>query len=275
MGKINAAWRVAMSTMGRNFTKAEHDAGWPESLKHGQLAALQYPYVKGEPAKIRLARDRAGDILSACKSGELLHTATTVTVTPPPLPIQRRNEFASSEWLNEFGRFGSLGARNGRITSQPTPQPHDVTTYTVTAQAFAAWLAAQKETPSEHIAAWFEAVGVNTQPEAPPVPTATPATVTTQTTKHRDLLAPLVEAAQKACDSATDAAAVFTKLKTWAQEDKPRAPLVGVTEDGRIQWRDSNDTPKELDKKALAKRLQRQQKTPATTPPGKQLRRIK
>ena len=156
--------------MGQNFTKAEHDAGWPESLKHGQLAALQYPYVKGEPAKIRLARDRAGDILSACKSGELPHTATTVTVTPPPLPIQRRNEFASSEWMNEFGRFGSLGVRNGRITSQTNPQPHDVTTYTVTAPAFAAWLAAQPETPSEHIAAWFEAVGANTQPEAAPVP---------------------------------------------------------------------------------------------------------
>ena len=173
MGKINAAWRVAMSTMGQNFTKAEHDAGWPESLKHGQLAALQYPYVKGEPAKIRLARDRAGDILSACKSGELPHTATTATVTPPPLPIQRRNEFASSEWLNEFGRsnefgrFGSLGVRNGRITSQPPPQPHDVTTYTVTAPAFAAWLAAQPEPPSEHIAAWFEAVVAGAALDAP------------------------------------------------------------------------------------------------------------
>lgn len=160
-----------MSTLGQNFTKAEQDAGWPETLKHGQLAALQYPYSKGETARIRLARDRAGDILSACKSGELPHTATTVTVTPPPLPIQRRNEFASSEWTNEFGRFGSLGVRNGRITSQTNPQPHDVTTYTVAAPAFAAWLAAQPETPSEHIAAWFEAVGVNTQPEAAPVPT--------------------------------------------------------------------------------------------------------
>ena len=108
-----------------------------------------------------------------------------------------------------------------------------------------------------------------------PVPAATPATATTQTTKHRDQLAPLVDAAQKASASANDAAAVFTILKTWAQKDSPRPPLAGVTEDGRIQWRDSNDSPKELTKKALTSRLKRQQERPATTPPGKQLRRIK
>jgi len=156
-----------MSTLGQNFTKAEHDAGWPESLKHGQLAALQYPYVKGEPAKIRLARDRAGDILSACKSGELASTATTVTVKPKPPKLPRRNQFASDAWLMKDGFITVM-----KTTS--STQPHDVTTYTVTAPAFAAWLAAQPETPSEHIAAWFEAVGGNTRPEAAPMPTATP-----------------------------------------------------------------------------------------------------
>jgi len=99
-------------------------------------------------------------ITDACKSGDLIHTAVTETVTPKPPPVQHRNEFASSDWLGEFGRFGLTGVRNGRITSQPSPQPYDVTTYTVTAPAFAAWLVAQGETPSPHIQSWFDAVGV-------------------------------------------------------------------------------------------------------------------
>jgi len=159
MGKINAAWRVAMATMGQHFTKEEHASGWPQTLKYEQLAALQYPYSKGDTVNIRLARARASDILNACKSGELIHTANTVTVTPKPPPVQHRNKFVS-EWPGEFERFKLTGVRTGRITSRPTPQPRDVTTYTVTAPAFAAWLAAQNEASSAHIAAWFKAAGV-------------------------------------------------------------------------------------------------------------------
>ncbi len=163
VGKINAAWRVAMATVGKNFTKEEHAAGWPETLKHWQLAALQYPHVKGETAKIRLARARADDFLNACKSGDLPHTATTVTVTPKPQQVQRQTRFASSQWL----------MRDGFISVKPTqktPQPYDVTTYTITASDFAAWLAAQPETQSEHIAAWCAALGLDgdTRPVVPP-----------------------------------------------------------------------------------------------------------
>ena len=163
MGKINAAWRVAMATMGQNFTKDEQAAGWPETLKHWQLAALQYPHIKGETTKFRLARARANDFLSACKSGDLPHTATTVTVTPKPQQLRRQTTFASSEW---FMRDGFISAR----PTQQTPQPYDVTTYTITASDFAAWLAAQPETPSEHIAAWCAALGADgdTRPIVPP-----------------------------------------------------------------------------------------------------------
>lgn len=152
-----------MATMGQNFTKEEHAAGWPETLKHWQLAALQYPHVKGETAKIRLARARADDFLSACKSGYLPHTATTVTVTPKPQQVQRQTRFASSEWLM---RDGFISVR----PTQKTPQPYDVTTYTITASDFAAWLAAQPEAPSEHIAAWCAALGMDgdTRPIVPP-----------------------------------------------------------------------------------------------------------
>lgn len=63
--------------------------------------------------------------------------------------------------------------RDGFISARPTqrpPQPYDVTTYTITASAFAAWLAAQPETPSEHIAAWCAALGADgdTRPIVPP-----------------------------------------------------------------------------------------------------------
>ena len=152
-----------MATMGQNFTTEEHAAGWPETLKHWQLAALQYPHVKGETAKIRLARARADDFLNACKSGDLPHTATTVTVPPKPQQVQRQTRFASSEWLM---RDGFISAR----PTQKTPQPYDVTTYTITASDFAAWLAAQPESPSEHIAAWCAALGMDgdTRPIVPP-----------------------------------------------------------------------------------------------------------
>lgn len=152
-----------MATMGQNLTKEEHTAGWPEALKHWQLAALQYPHVKDETARIRLARARADDFLSACKSGDLPHTATTVIVTPKPQQLQRQTRFASSGWLR---RDVFISAR----TTPRTPQPYDVTTYIITASDFAAWLAEQPETPSEHIAAWCAALRVDgdTRPTVPP-----------------------------------------------------------------------------------------------------------
>ncbi len=169
MGIINVAWRLAMATVGQNFTKDEHANGWPETLKHGQLAALQYPYARGEAEKRRLAIARAGDILKACQSGELRHTAMIHIPAPAKQPAPLRSPFASAEWQNRDGfSFGGMPARIGYRESGTPPKP--VTTYHVTAADFAAWLAAQGEKPSEHIAAWFDAVGVDrdTRPIAPP-----------------------------------------------------------------------------------------------------------
>jgi len=164
-----------MATVGQNFTKDEHANGWPETLKHGQLAALQYPYARGEAEKRRLAIARAGDILKACQSGELRHTAMIHIPAPAKQPAPLRSPFASAEWQNRDGfSFGGMPARIGYRESGAPPKP--VTTYHVTAADFAAWLAAQGEKPSEHIAAWFDAVGVDrdTRPIAPPTePVAT------------------------------------------------------------------------------------------------------
>ena len=174
MGVINQSWRDTMALLGGQFTKEEHTAGWPESLRPERIAELQRPFkwwpVKDrEHEKVALCRAYKDGLNDALTSGELTGTATTVTVTPKPPQVQRRNEFASSEWLGEFGRFGLTGVRNGRITSQPIPRAREVTTYTVTAPAFAAWLAAQSETPSVHIQAWFDAVGVAGAAQAAPV----------------------------------------------------------------------------------------------------------
>lgn len=190
MRKINAAWRVAMSTMGQYFTRDEQAAGWPETLKHGQLAALQYPYTKGETAKIRLARARAGDIVDACKNGELLHTSTIVpakAVNNGRITVAGLGgRFSASEstgWgglaglatpsRNAYGErvYETEGDRRDRLWKEANPpkQPDRVDHY-VSAPAFAAWLFAQDEAPSVHIAAWFDAMGIDsdTRPIVPP-----------------------------------------------------------------------------------------------------------
>ncbi|MCG8987715.1 hypothetical protein MI467_12805 [Delftia acidovorans] len=73
--------------------------------------------------------------------------------------------------------------------------------------------------------------------------------------QRRDLLAPLVEKAMQVC--AGDAAQVFVLMRAWAVGPTPRPPLVGVTEDGRIQWRDANDKPQELSRDSLRDRVRR------------------
>ena len=73
--------------------------------------------------------------------------------------------------------------------------------------------------------------------------------------QRRDLLAPLVEKAMRDCGG--DAAQVFVLMRAWAVGPTPRPPLVGVTEDGRIQWRDANDKPQELSRDSLRDRVRR------------------
>ena len=176
-----------MATVGQNFTKDEHANGWPETLKHGQLAALQYPYARGEAEKRRLAIARAGDILKACQSGELRHTAMIHIPAPAKQPAPLRSPFASAEWQNRDGfSFGGMPARIGYRESGTPPKP--VTTYHVTAADFAAWLAAQGEKPSEHIAAWFDAAGVSADAKAAtPQPAEPEAPETTEGRQDRRL----------------------------------------------------------------------------------------
>lgn len=71
---------------------------------------------------------------------------------------------------------------------------------------------------------------------------------------RRDLMASVIEQAQKRCDNAEDASAVWVKLVDMANKGLP--PLIGVSEDG-IKWLDGNDQPQFLTLKNLRDRLRR------------------
>ena len=244
-----------MATLGQNFTKAEKDAGWPETLEHGQLAALQYPNFK-------VAKARAADIVSACDSGDLLHTVTTKTVMTKAARNVTPSKFSVKDWSPAH----TLG---GVAYAYTIPaQYKDVTTYNVTAPDFAAWLAAQPEAPSDRIAAWFEAVGANTQPEAAPVPTPQPivSAATQARNKRRDDFWSLIEDAQKDLADPFDTAAIWLRLCEWAQAKEKKFPLMGMAGD-IIQWRiDNLEDPKEFTRKMLSDRLGKQKKAQQRKP---------
>lgn len=79
-----------------------------------------------------------------------------------------------------------------------------------------------------------------------------------QAKQRRDLLDPLIEAAQIECGSAFDSPAVWALLLAMAKI--PKCPFFGVTEDG-LQWMDANDTPQIFTLKNLRDRLKRREKS--------------
>jgi len=82
--------------------------------------------------------------------------------------------------------------------------------------------------------------------------------------KRRDLLSPVIEAAQRECGEPYDAPAVFAVLKNFAESQKK--PLIGgVTEDG-IQWEDEKGEPQFLSLKNLRERLNRQKRRGSPVP---------
>lgn len=147
---VSLKWHDALAQAGRLFSAAERAAGWPQTMTIAQLAALQ------RPAATRAALQYA--LQAACQCGDLPHTTTTKPVTVSPARL-----------VNTLRKAELFGGHARVVYTQPA-RYSDVTEYLIAAPAFAAWLAAAGETPSPHIAAWFEA----TQPEAAPVPTDEP-----------------------------------------------------------------------------------------------------
>lgn len=148
----------------KNLSIEQSKAGWPDQFQPHHLAGLQGQCGVGEEASIDAGLHMAVVILRACQAGSLEHTTTATR-----LEIQERRTYspgiASPEW-QERDFFSSTA---GRINStRAANRFKDVTLYHITAPAFSAWLAAQGEPPSVHVAAWFKAVNlpVTPNPEA-------------------------------------------------------------------------------------------------------------
>lgn len=145
---VNLQWRDAMTKAGREFTQAEQDAGWPQTMKPAQLAALQRPFSPAD----KMAHAAAGALYSAlgadCVAGLVDHTTTQVRPIVNNMP-------------GHFGRFDGaiVTMLNGRIGFMQPGEVKEATERHITALAFAVWLTAQGETPSAQIQAWFNAVG--------------------------------------------------------------------------------------------------------------------
>lgn len=128
--------------------------GWPEQFTVKQAIALQTWHEGIAP---KAWGSKAGDLhrlfdLDRDK-GAVKVTTTTARecikperhVTPPELNL--------GTWPARYTRGGV------RYGYTEKAEYKDVTTHHITAEAFAAWLAANELVPSRHVAAWFDAVG--------------------------------------------------------------------------------------------------------------------
>lgn len=146
---VNLAWRDAMAEVGGAFNKAEQSAGWAESFTTGQVAMLQRPWKSGD----RTCKALLDSLDDACESGALAHKTTTTSVCVKPERHVTPPELGLGTWPEQYTRGGMRYAYTEKAVFK------DKTTHHITAEAFAAWLAANEIEPSRHVAAWFDAVG--------------------------------------------------------------------------------------------------------------------
>ena len=231
---VNLKWRDAVDASGFPFTKDEREAGWPQTMTIGKLAALQRPVpLSTAPeysARLKAYRTLEAAIVQACVEGAVECSTET-----------RETRKSTTRTMYSLTRNAPVQV--------PVLETQTTEVKLIAAADFADWLSTQSEEPSSHIAAWLEALGtqINT------APLATVATVPPLSTLGDDLLSPLVNKAIAECGQ--DNAAVFNLLKTWAKGKQ--APMFGITEDGKIQWTDSNDKVQELSRRALGLRIKR------------------
>ncbi len=143
---VNLKWRKACAIRGMRFTKDELAAGWPDSFALHRLAILQ------SPADNKMANILHRALKDACAAGSLPSAPAIVH----KIAHEQRTDLAPVG----FARRNIYGERELDYRTRMVPVTKAVEVPAVTAADFAAWLAAQGETPSEHVAAWFDAVGV-------------------------------------------------------------------------------------------------------------------
>ena len=243
----NFAWRKACTVL-KVKQQEVVDAGWPLTLSATVLSWLQFTERADR-------RDLERELLSECTKGaipfiEVKQVHRSIQITRRPIT------FSSIDWRG-YPTEGTL---------VQTAVAKEVMVRQLAPADFKGWLAAQNLAPSEHIAAWFDAMGVADAPLAAPlavvsIPPQTTATIVKKS-KNRDLMTPRIEDAQRNMSDPFDAPAIWSKLCTMA-ENKVR-PLFGISDTG-IQWKDGNDDPQELTLKMLRDRLGRQKRATQKT----------
>lgn len=160
---VNLAWRDAMSEVGGAFNKAEQSAGWAESFTTWQVAVLQRPWKRGDREGKQACQALFATLADACRDGSLQHS--TWTEAKPDVQQAMTNALIqrhqSLTWETYTGpeTEGQRRERLWRAAHAPVIKTKEVTHTTITAEAFAAWLAANEIEPSPHVTAWFDAVG--------------------------------------------------------------------------------------------------------------------
>ena len=149
--------------------------GWPATVTPEQAIALQCRRLGSawsEYTNHPDTREMTARVRAAVKAGALELTTTT-----EKKPTQQRRVI--SPGVNV--RWGSGAEWPVQRRLPPPTEFKTVKTHHITAPAFAAWLALNKQEPARHVAAWFAAQGVNTaaaQPQAAAPATAKPVTLT-------------------------------------------------------------------------------------------------
>lgn len=159
---MTLAWTKAAAVRGMKLTREEYAAGWPDTFPIYRLAILQ------SPGDVKLQHVLHRALLTDCES-RALESVRTIMPAPPTIvrTPQQRGRVGSDEWHARDFLGGTLQVRPynpGKISTTPAERVD----HRVTPAAFSEWLAANKEPPSEHIAAWFEARGVRRLPVVAP-----------------------------------------------------------------------------------------------------------
>lgn len=128
-------------------------------MQPAQLAALQRPFKPGDGQSRSAFNALFRAIEDACRMGSVHSKAEEVRICTKP----ERNVVPSLFDL-AYG-YPDQYTRDGTCYAYTEPAEFkDVTRHHITPPDFAAWLAAQGEEPSKHIAAWFKSQKVKNGP---------------------------------------------------------------------------------------------------------------
>jgi YHS domain-containing protein len=258
---INLKWHDAMAEMGRYFSKAEAAAGWPASFTTVQIAVLQRPHGIWDIIGIRRAKEFRRFLDTECEKGSLLgekkEPIRSIQPSQDEILMAINHRQRPVEPLIVGMEIG--GNLVNKVISYFFEKPGK-TYYFATARDVKAWFESKNENPSEHIKGWFNSV-------MPPVESA-PITGTFDSkmsrsrvpvpvpkNKRRDLMSPLIEAAQRESSDPFDTPAIWATLCKLAEQKVK--PLLGKTEEG-IKWADGDDEIQYFSLKMLRDRLGRQ-----------------